>query len=255
MPPRTPSGPRSATRLLAGVALLLAACGLGGCWYSLVPGPTSMIAPRSDPAMPRVGRVYLVRGWIGWWSTGMDDVRCRLRDYGVDAEVYQELQACQVAKVIAARYRCDPDPEPLVIVGHSNGADMALALCRSLDFYGVPVDLLVTVDPSHPHPFVTPNVRRCWNVIARGDFRDYLPPYQFMSTSWLTAEDPSKTVLVQGNIRCGRYDLWETYLDHFNIDDRPQIQREVLDQVLAVCVWRSDWEKTHPKAPRSTTPP
>lgn len=252
---RTSFVPRRSARILALAGLLLLASGLSGCWYSLVPGSYGRVASRADPAMPRVGRVYLIRGWIGWWSTGMDDIECRLRSLGVDAVVYQELQACTLAKVIANRYRGDPDPEPLVIIGHSNGADVGLTCCRHLDAYGVPVDLLVTVDPSHPHPYVSKNVRRCHNIYARGDFRDFLPPFQYISTAHLEADDPTKTVLTQGNIRCGRYDLWETYLDHFNIEERPQIQREVVAKVLETCVWRTEWDARRTSRAPAATPP
>src|SRR5205085_6729878 len=103
---------------------------LSGC-NGLTPGEISAVAPISD--RPREGNVYLVRGWIGVFSTGLDTLGEEVNDSGVRALVYQGSQWPDLASEIARKYSgAGVSREPLVLVGHSYGADDALRVARAL---------------------------------------------------------------------------------------------------------------------------
>ena len=67
------------------VATWAAALFLAGC-SSLPPGPLEAV--RADSTAPRQGRAYLLRGWNGLWSEGMDALAKEIRSSGVEAHVY-----------------------------------------------------------------------------------------------------------------------------------------------------------------------
>src|SRR5256885_10545115 len=128
---------------------------LTGC-SAMTPGPMSAVAPVSSA--PRAGNVYLLRGWIGIFSTGIDNLGIKVNQAGIHGQVFQEDQWRELAATIAKKYKGAKDPEPLILVGHSYGADDIVHIARELDKENVTVDLLVTIDPTTPPP-VPPNVR------------------------------------------------------------------------------------------------
>src|SRR5690606_38132363 len=113
-------------------------------------GSIDAVAPVTENK--RVGNVYLVRGWIGIFSTGMDSLGEKIRDQGIHAEVFQGEQTRQLARAIAEAYSGRRDAEPLVLIGHSYGADNVLRIARELEAANIQVDLLVTFDPVTPPP-------------------------------------------------------------------------------------------------------
>src|SRR5438874_8140074 len=104
---------------------------LAGCQY-LTPGKLSSVQPTS--LQPRAGNVYLIRGWIGVFSAGIDSLGEKLNDRGMRAVVYQDDQWRELAEQISKEYRGkDNDAEPLVLVGHSYGADDVVRVARKLE--------------------------------------------------------------------------------------------------------------------------
>src|SRR5881394_4209965 len=109
-----------------------------GC-SSLPAGPLDAVGARSS--LPRRGNVYLLRGWNGLWSEGIDTLAAELRSQGVEARVYQQSQAAALGDALLARER-GRDPaarEPLVLIGFSFGADESIRAARKLAADGVPV--------------------------------------------------------------------------------------------------------------------
>lgn len=214
---------------LIGVALLSLVVGCAGLQY----GNLEQVTPASAPTAPRAGNVYLVRGWIGVFSTGIDTLRDKLAEQGVRAAVYQDAQASSLASAIRERYAGATNAEPLVLVGHSYGADDVINIARVLNRDHITVDLLVTLDPVTPRT-VPPNVRKCINLYQSNGFWDNLP---WLRGVPVQAEKPELGLpeLTNANVRVDRTDLLEPGLDHFNIEKKPKIQREVISQVLATC--------------------
>ncbi len=130
MMPKHPPLPRRAA-----LALLpaLAAC-------APTPVPPLSQAPR--------GRVLLLRGLLNIFSTGMTTLTLSLRQAGFDAAVHNHAEWRGLADRTARDALAGTLPRPLAVVGHSFGADDAIQLAGRLGAAGVPVDLLVTFDPS-----------------------------------------------------------------------------------------------------------
>src|SRR5262245_47565873 len=100
--------------------LFLVVVGLAGC-QGLTPGQMDWVQPTSEA--PRAGNVYLIRGLIGVFSTGMDELGDKVVQSGVRAKVFQDNQYDYLGDAIIKEYKGVKDPEPLILVGHSYGAD------------------------------------------------------------------------------------------------------------------------------------
>src|SRR4051794_14848153 len=72
----------------AAVAVVAILIGLisPGCTKSMMPGDLNRIQVYSD--QPRAGNVYLLRGFIGIWSYGIDGIGKEINESGVRANVY-----------------------------------------------------------------------------------------------------------------------------------------------------------------------
>lgn len=129
-------------------------------------------AKSSDPPAPPAaaekivearGRAYLFRGVAGLiYSRGMDKLAERIKRAGIPASVDTYLMWRPVADEAIRDYR--RDPQPITLIGHSMGGDSALAFAEALNQAGIPVNLLVTYDPSRLADDVPPNVERYINI-------------------------------------------------------------------------------------------
>ena len=214
--------------------LLLAAFAfIGGC-KSMTPGQLELVQPHSD--RPHVGNVYLLRGFIGIWSYGVDHLGKKVNESGVRAAVYQEDQWSDLADRIIAEYKAAPEPEPLVLVGHSYGADDTLKIAKRLEEHGMHVDLIVTLDPVTP-PRVPGNVSLVYNIY-QPSLLDGLPFFRGIA---LEPETEKQRNLQNVNIRTERKDLLEPKTDHFNIEKNVLIHAEVVKKVKEFCPPREVW--------------
>ncbi len=74
-------------------------------------------------------RVILLRGWFGVFSTGLDSVADQLKQRGIEAEVAGHLNwSNEVAEIL--RERSAGRTGPLVLVGHSQGANNIIDMAR-----------------------------------------------------------------------------------------------------------------------------
>jgi pimeloyl-ACP methyl ester carboxylesterase len=215
------------------IIVLAIALGLCGC-HGLAPGDMKAVQPVSDT--PRAGNAYVVRGWIGVFSTGMDDLAAKLNQAGVRAHVYQEAQDSALARTIIERYKDANPAEPLVLIGHSYGADDVVRIARRLDAAGVTVDLLVTLDPTTP-PRVPGNVRLCYNYYQPQPF-DAIPLFRGIA---LKADEGAKVHLINYNLRGDRKDLLNADTNHINIDKNPKVHDDVVARVLLACPPKDAW--------------
>lgn len=142
---------------LAGLLTTLAAC-----------GPTR---PGNLASTPR-GRVIVLRGLLNVFSTGMNVLTAQLRARNFDASVHNYLAWPSLADGVAAAARDDTLARPLAVIGHSFGADDAVVMANHLAGEGVPVDLLVTFDPTAAQP-VRPGVLHALNFYQDRD-RDFV---------------------------------------------------------------------------------
>jgi hypothetical protein len=125
------------------VGLMLIA--LGACSSAVVDSVTQPV-PRA-PAGSVPGHVYLLRGLVGEvFSTGFYDLAARIRERGVNATVHSMYAPGNLAAEIIAKHRTAP--APVVLIGHSSGADAAIAVARSLRAERIPVALMFGFDPT-----------------------------------------------------------------------------------------------------------
>jgi len=214
---------------------------LGGCnlvWKYFRAGELKAVQPASD--RPRVGNVYLVRGWIGIFSFGMDKLSDKLEEAGIRALVFQDAQHSDLAEQISKVYRQTTDHEPIVLIGHSYGADDVVRIARHLNNAGIYVDMLVTIDPVVPGQ-VPPNVRRTVNIFRSNGVFDTMP---WLRGIPLKLELAGSGELANVDIRTDRPDLMEPGTDHFTIDKNEKVQEEILKRVMEVCPPRENWAAT-----------
>jgi hypothetical protein len=115
--------------------------------------------PEAEPR-PSRAHVYLLRGIFGL-STGMDVLAERLSRQGIRATVHGYGDAGTLA-VQAARAYKDGSERPIILIGHSRGGSAALDMAEDLGRAGVPVALVIPIDPVGTTT-VPSNVRRAVN--------------------------------------------------------------------------------------------
>lgn len=195
-------------------------------------GSLARIQPVSD--RDRVGNVYLIRGLIGLFSAGIDRLTVKIGDAGVHAEVFQEVQDAAIARTIIERYRAAPRCEPIVLIGHSVGAEDVIRIARKLESAGIDVDLLITLDATNPRQ-VPKNVKVCINYY-QSTAMDFIPVLRGMK---LETEKGFAGEMVNLDVRRERRDLLEWDTNHVNIDKNTKIHDDIIQRVLAVCMPRT----------------
>ena len=159
-------------------------------------------------------RVYLLRGWFGVFSTGLDSLAAELRSKGIKAETVGHLAwKTTVSNII--KWHASGDSGPLVLVGHSQGANNVIDMARLLQRENIPVDLLVTLAPAMQDP-IPGNVVRAINY--------------YNSPGWgapVTADAGYRGKLT--NINLGG----DIGIYHMAIDKNPRIQAEIERAILA----------------------
>ena len=160
-------------------------------------------------------RVYLLRGWFGVFSTGLDTVATELRSKGIKAETVGHLAwKTTVAKII--KDHASGNSGPLVLVGHSQGANNVIDMARLLQRENIRVDLLVTLAPVMQDP-IPGNVMWAINY--------------YNSPGWgapVTADAGYRGKLTNVNLG-GDFGI-----THMAIDKNPRIQAEIERAILAV---------------------
>ena len=160
-------------------------------------------------------RVFLLRGWFGVFSTGLDEIAEALKAKGIRAEVASHLHWKTAADEIV-RERAEGKTDALVLVGHSQGANNVIDMARVLEAHNVPVALLVTLAPYKQNPLPA-NVMRAINY--------------YQSTGWgapVTAEPGFRGKLSNIDVR------EDSTVSHINIDKSARIQAEIVREIGAV---------------------
>lgn len=227
------------------ISIVILAGMMAGCTSSMKAGDLQQVQTTSENE--RAGNAYLLRGWIGIFSAGIDNLTEQINESGVRANVYQDEQWRALAKQIREQYAGRSGSEPLVLIGHSYGADDAVRVARELQKDNLEVELLVTLDPVTP-PLVPDNVKRCVNIYRSNGVWDAMP---WLRGVPLETESTFAGQIENFNIRENRKDLFEPGTDHFNIEKKQSIHNEIIKQVLASCPPRQVWVamQTDPQQP------
>ncbi len=157
--------------------------------------------------------VYLFRGLADVFSTGMDTLADELNKLGVHATSHSHTDWKAIADRAAADYKAKKEG-PIILIGHSLGADAAMEMADYLGDKGVPVALVVPFDGTQSFP-APGNVARVVNFTQR-DYAYMRPGPGFRGS--LNNVDLSSN----------------RDIDHLNIDKSPELHARVLSEVLAV---------------------
>jgi len=190
-----------ARRSVTGTGLCVAMLVIAGLW------------PASAFAAPP--RVFLLRGWFGVFSTGLDTMADRLRAQGIDVEVSGHLEWSNVVKKIL-RERAAGQTRRLVLVGHSQGANNVIDVARALQSHGVAVDLLVTISP-----FWQKNIPA--NVVKAIDY--------YQAPGWgqpLEADSGFHGKIDNVNL------VGDLAVSHITMDKNQRIQAEIVREITAL---------------------
>lgn len=157
--------------------------------------------------------VYIFRGLADVFSTGMDTLADELNKQGVYATSHSHTEWQAMADKAAADYKAKKEG-PIILIGHSLGADAAMEMADYLGDKGVPVALVVPFDGTQSFP-ASGNVARVINFTQR-DYAYIRPGPGF-----------------RGSLN--NVDLSSAHdIDHLNIDKSPELHARVLNEVLAV---------------------
>jgi pimeloyl-ACP methyl ester carboxylesterase len=157
--------------------------------------------------------VYLLRGLFNVFSLGMDSLTEELKRRGVDATVHGYGEWQTLADRAAADYKAGKEG-PIILIGHSLGADAVMEMAAYLGRKGVPVALVVPFDGTKSLA-ASDNVGRVLNLTQR----DYAyvrggPGFHGALSNVDVSSDSS--------------------IDHINIDKSPRLHTRVVAEVLAV---------------------
>jgi thioesterase domain-containing protein len=113
-----------------------------------IAGPSVAAAQTSGSPQATIdhGYVIILRGLMNIWSRGMDTVAKELQARGVRVHLDNHRYWKQLALEVAKRYEADKTTAPIMIVGHSLGANAAVLMADKLGQYNVPVRLIVAFD-------------------------------------------------------------------------------------------------------------
>jgi len=157
--------------------------------------------------------VYLFRGLADVFSTGMDTLADELNKRGISASSHSHTEWKSIANQLVADYKAKKGG-PIILIGHSLGADAVMEMADYLGDRGVPVALAVPFDATQSFA-ASGNVGRVLNLTQR----DYAymrggPGFRGSLSNVDLSSDPS--------------------IDHLNIDKSPRLHARVIAEVVAV---------------------
>lgn len=179
------------------VGVLIAVCLLGG---------DAVAAPKRGGGT----QVYLLRGIFNV-SVGLDALAVKLSRRGVRTAVHGHGEAALVADKVISDYRSGR-VRTIIMVGHSLGAAAATLIAERLQKVGIPVALIVSLDPVSALP-VPANVRRVVNF--------YLPASGSALAAGPGFRGAMRNIDMQG----------ENGMDHMTIQSMESMHRRVMSEI------------------------
>lgn len=204
--------------------------------------PASTQTATASPAAPHAaaharnsngGQVFLLKGLADVFSSGLDKLALKLQARGINGQVASHASSDTLADQAIARYRAGQHG-PIVIAGHSLGADAAVNMSQRLNDAKVPVALVITFGPLG-YPRVMGNVSRAIN-------------YYQVNSAWhgQIARGPG----FKGSLT--NIDLENAVdINHFNIEKADRIQAAAVN-AIAAALGGGGGRKAPAAAPAST---
>jgi len=214
-------------KLIIGLTLLslcLAGCvDLSGLTRDKPEKTIAPVAP-TKKKMKQEGQVYSMLGGLGMFSTGMRQAQNRIAmEHKISGHNTMWYRGGDVTKAIV-NYKHRHPERPIILIGHSLGANEQIKVARNLDRAGIPVDLLITVDAVSVRT-VPGNVKYALNIYKPG----YVPMFSGLQ---LRAVNAASTKIDNINVQ----NMRELHVNHFTIDKDEVVQAMILKEVDKVLV-------------------
>lgn len=159
-----------------------------------------------------VVHVYLLRGLLNVFSLGMDELADKIRATGIQASVHNHTEWETLADEITAKYKAG-NHAPIILIGHSLGADAVVYMAQYLGKRGIPVALLVPFDGTQTM-VASGNVAHMMNITQR----DYA--YARRGSGF------------HGEFQ--NIDVTSMGVDHLSIDKAPRLHAMVLSKIASI---------------------
>lgn len=214
------------TLRLAGFRLALAML------LALIAGTAHAQCAKIRPTQP--GEVYFMRGLANIFSLGLDDFGKEITAAGIENCVFNHSYWQSIVNDVVERSYRGEVSFPIVIIGHSLGANIAPKMATAIGNRGIPVSYVVMLDPVEA-TVVGRNVKEIHNYFLpkRQDNRLY-PGSTF---DGLVIENVDVTPF-------GGY-------NHFNIDKNRQLRNTMKQRIFAFV----EEAKAPPPAPQPKNAP
>lgn len=168
------------------------------------------------------GEVYTMRGGLGGvFSKGMNHLEDHLEnDYKIYASSTVWFKGSTLSRHIIRNYRTQKVHAPIILVGHSLGANEQIQVAKDLNRAHIPVALLITVDAVIPDS-IPPNVVHAFNIYKPS----FIPLFSGLT---LKAQNPVLTRVDNVNVT----KIQGANANHFTIDSNREVQKLMVKQVL-----------------------
>lgn len=100
----------------------------------------------------KAAEVYMIRGFMNVFSDGMNQMTRQLQSNGIRARAISNGAWPDVANDIIRRAKQKQVSYPIIIAGHSLGGVEAPRFANALGAAGIPVELVIGLDPGFPQP-------------------------------------------------------------------------------------------------------
>lgn len=193
---------------------------------ALMLGTTGASANCAKIKPTRPGEIYLLRGLANIFSLGLDDAGKQFSKHGFENCVFNHKHWRALADDIVERSREKQISFPIIIVGHSLGANAAPLMANLIGKHNIPVSYVVMMDPVESRT-VGKNVLEIVNL--------YLPKRK----DTLLYAGPDFTGKLE-NINLKKYG--KTF-DHFNIDNNKPLRAAIYKRSLELSDEQADQQK------------
>lgn len=186
---------------------------------------TKKIEKKPDTKAPRV---FTMRGFLGIFSRGMDTLSTRVNnELQIESISVAALEWPTLSHYIIEQKKLGNMQGPLILIGHSQGADDQIETSRRLAAQHIPVDLLILIGPFNPNP-IPSNVKNVLNLDRSFAAGKVIP---FLGHVTVKVVDTNKTKMetLELSETPMHFDLGS--INHFNIDKNKQVQDLILSRI------------------------
>ena len=160
------------------------------------------------------GDVVFVRGGFNVFSGGLDALAQKLGKKGVTSRIYRHTQVNQIVRSIRRNQKLY-GRRPIILIGHSWGANTILNVARILRDHKLNVRYMVTIAATNPN-------------VAPGNIQK-LTNYYFKQNGWGKPVQAVKDFRgVLKNVDMSK----DAQVHHFNVDDHPEVHSHIINNVV-----------------------